>query len=115
VLGFQSFTPDRWLDDGDMIDVWNGLRAIHLPGHTHGHMGFYCERQRLLFSADLYSSYGKHARRPPAIFNSVPGQITSSIAKALALDLTGVIPNHCDRASPGEHLARLRRLHRASG
>jgi glyoxylase-like metal-dependent hydrolase (beta-lactamase superfamily II) len=112
VLRYIPFVPDRWLDDGDMIEVWDGLRAVHLPGHTHGHMGFYCEQRKLLFSADLFSSYHGIARLPPAIFNSAPKRIPGSIAKALALNLDGVIPNHCDRAMPDVHLERLRQLHR---
>jgi glyoxylase-like metal-dependent hydrolase (beta-lactamase superfamily II) len=111
LLSFHPFVPDRWLDDGDFIDVWHGLRAIHLPGHTPGHMGFFCERLKLLFSADLFSSYGDTARFPPDIFNSNPGQLPQSLETALALDLAGVIPNHCDRATPAEHLHRLRQLH----
>ncbi len=110
VLSFRPFIPDRWLDDGDFIDVWHGLRALHLPGHTRGHMGFHCERLGLLFSADLFSSYREVPRLPPNIFNSAPEQIPRSVAKALALDLAGVIPNHCDRAMPEAHLQRLRRL-----
>lgn len=112
VLGFQPFVPDRLLSDGDFIEAWRGLRAVHLPGHTRGHMGFYCESLKLLFSADLFSSYRNMPRLPPDIFNSVPAQIPGSIATALELDLSGVIPNHCDRASPEVHLERLRRLHR---
>jgi glyoxylase-like metal-dependent hydrolase (beta-lactamase superfamily II) len=112
VLRFQPFVPNRWLDDGDFIDVWHGLRAVHLPGHTRGHMGFYCERLRLLFSADLFASYRGFAHFPPNIFNSAPEQIPRSAVTALEFDLTGVIPNHCDRASPEEHLQRLCRLQR---
>ncbi len=108
VLRYSPFVPDRWLDDGDFIDVWHGLRAVHLPGHTHGHMGFYCERLRLLFSGDLFASNRGVANFPPDIFNSAPEQLAQSAARALALDLSGVIPNHCDRASPEEHLIRLR-------
>jgi glyoxylase-like metal-dependent hydrolase (beta-lactamase superfamily II) len=111
LLSFRPFVPDRWLDDGDGIDVWHGLRAVHLPGHTHGHMGFYCERRRVMFTADLFASYGR-ARLPPDIFNSAPGQIPQSIATALSLDLAGVIPNHGDRARPEEHLKRLHQLPR---
>lgn len=114
VLAFQSFVPDRWLDDGDFIDVWHGLRAVHLPGHTHGHMGFYCERLRLMFTADLFASYRGIAHFPPNIFNSAPEQLPQSAAAALAFDLVGVIPNHCDRATPEEHLQRLRQLQRKS-
>ncbi len=114
VLSFRPFVPDRWLDDGDFIEVWHGLRAVHLPGHTHGHMGFYCERLRLLFSADLFASYRGIAHFPPDIFNSAPELLPQSAATALTFDLAGVIPNHCDRASPEEHLQRLRRLQRES-
>jgi len=114
LLRFRPFVPDRWLDDGDFIDVWHGLRTVHLPGHTHGHMGFYCERLRLLFTADLFASYRGIAHFPPDIFNSAPEQIPQSAAAALAFNLAGVIPNHCDRASPEEHLQRFRRLQRES-
>ena len=110
VLGFRPFTPDRWLEDGDALEVWHGLRAVHLPGHTRGHMGYYCERLRLLFAADLYASYRSGVHMPPGIFNSNPEQIPASIRKALALDLEGVLPNHCDKAPPDEHLRRLRTL-----
>lgn len=110
VLGFRPFVPDRWIDDGDFLDVWQGLRAVHLPGHTRGHMGFYCERLQLMFTSDLFASYRGFAHFPPDIFNSVPSQIPQSTAVALAFDLAGVIPNHCDRASPEEHLRRLREL-----
>lgn len=110
VLGFTSFTPDRLLDDGDTLDVWHGLRAVSLPGHTAGHMGFYCEKLKLLFSADLYGSHARFTRLPPAIFNSNQKQIPSSIAKALELDLCGVLPNHGDGATPEVNLERLRKL-----
>jgi len=39
LLGFAPFTPDRWLDNGDELEIWQGLRAVHLPGHTAGHTG----------------------------------------------------------------------------
>jgi glyoxylase-like metal-dependent hydrolase (beta-lactamase superfamily II) len=114
-LGFHPFVPDRWLDDGDFLDVWQGLRAVHLPGHTRGHMGFYCERLRLMFTADLFASYRGLAHFPPNVFNSDPVQIPQSTTVALAFDPVGVIPNHCDRATPEEHLRRLRQLQRKSG
>jgi len=110
LLSFEPFVPDRWLDDGDFFNVWHGLRAVHLPGHTLGHMGFYCERLKLLFSADLFASYRHFSHFPPAILNSAPKQLWESVATALALDLAGVLPNHCDRATPEEHLRRLRQL-----
>jgi len=111
LLGFRPFTPSRLLDDGDELEVWQGLRVVHLPGHTHGHCGFYCERLKLLFTADLFASYGFVQHYPPPIFNSDPSRMAGSVSRALALDLDGVLPNHGDSADPGTHLARLRALH----
>ncbi|QIF01302.1 MBL fold metallo-hydrolase [Roseimicrobium sp. ORNL1] len=108
LLHFQPFTPDRWIDDGDTLDIWQGLRAIHLPGHTHGHTGWYCEKLRALFTADLFASYRGITHLPPRILNSCPELIPASVQKALSLELDGVLPNHGDAAEPAVHLQRLR-------
>jgi glyoxylase-like metal-dependent hydrolase (beta-lactamase superfamily II) len=110
LLGFEAFTPDRWIDDGDELDLWDGLRAVHLPGHTAGHMGYYCGQHRLLFCGDLFASYGRFAHLPPPIFNGDGSVIPSSLQKALSLDLKGVLPNHADRAAPDLNLLRLQGL-----
>ncbi len=110
LLRYKPFVPDRWLEDGDTLDLWHGLRAVHLPGHTAGHMGFYCPSLKLLFSADLFASFRRFSHFPPAILNSEPARLPGSVAAALSLDLDGILPNHADRASPEEHLRRLRRL-----
>jgi glyoxylase-like metal-dependent hydrolase (beta-lactamase superfamily II) len=112
LLGFRKFTPTRLLDDGDVLDIWDGLTVIHLPGHTAGHSGFYCESRKLLFCSDLFASYGSFSHLPPAIFNSDGAEIPKSVATALELDLVGVLPNHCDRSSPEVHLERLVALNR---
>lgn len=110
IMDFQPFTPDHWIEDGELLEIWDGLRVVHLPGHTDGHTGFYCEKQGLLFCSDLFASFGGFTHLPPRIFSSHPGTIPGSLAKALLLDLKGIIPNHADRASPETHLARLRKL-----
>lgn len=110
LFGYTAFSPDRLLNDGDQLDIWEGLVAVHLPGHTDGHMGYYCEARRFLFSADLFASYGAVAHLPPDIFNSNPALIPGSVGKALSLDLAGVAPNHADRAPFPRHLERLRAL-----
>jgi glyoxylase-like metal-dependent hydrolase (beta-lactamase superfamily II) len=110
LFSYSPFTPDQWLDDSSEIPVWHGLTAVHLPGHTDGHTGFYCQRLKLLFCADLFASYGTVSHAPPAIFNSRSDLIPLSVARALSFELEGVIPNHCDTAPFSVHLKRLRLL-----
>jgi glyoxylase-like metal-dependent hydrolase (beta-lactamase superfamily II) len=110
LLGFQPFTPDRMIDEGDEIATWGGLRAVHLPGHTEGHTGYYSPPRQLLFCGDLFGSFGGWSHFPPAILNSDPAGIAKSVQKALSLDLVGTIPNHADDAEPQEHLLRLQAL-----
>lgn len=110
LLAFRRFTPDHWLADGDVLDVANGLTAVHLPGHTAGHMGFWWEQERLLFSGDLFVSYGSRAQFPLNILNANPSQIRPSALKALALKPAGILPNHCDAAEPPVHVKRLEQL-----
>ena len=110
LLSYSPFETDQWLDDHSELAIWHGLTAIHLPGHTAGHTGFYCRKLKLLFCGDLFASYGTISHVPPAIFNSRPDLIRSSIVRALSLELEGVLPNHCDAAPISEHLRRLRLL-----
>ena len=38
----KSFTPSRWLEDGDQVTLGNEtLEVLHCPGHTPGHVVFY--------------------------------------------------------------------------
>jgi glyoxylase-like metal-dependent hydrolase (beta-lactamase superfamily II) len=112
LFGFGPFTPDRWIADGDELELWGGLRAVHLPGHTEGHTGYYCPSRRLLFCGDLFASFARCSHFPPAILNADPSRMAESVDRGLSLDLAGVIPNHADDAEPEEHLRCLRILAR---
>lgn len=50
---FQG-TPTRILRDGDIIDIGGRtVKVIHTPGHSPGHMCFWEEEKRYLFTGDL--------------------------------------------------------------
>jgi glyoxylase-like metal-dependent hydrolase (beta-lactamase superfamily II) len=110
LLRYKSCAPDRWLQEGDELPILGGLRVIGLPGHTVGHVGFYSASRRLLFTGDLFASHWFLVHPPPFFLNTAGKQLPQSLHKALGLELSGVIPNHGDRASPEEHLRRLRSL-----
>jgi glyoxylase-like metal-dependent hydrolase (beta-lactamase superfamily II) len=50
----RAFEPDRWLKDGDVVEVGNvALQVIHCPGHTPGHVVFYDESQKIAVVGDV--------------------------------------------------------------
>lgn len=110
LFGFRAFQVDRYLNDGDLINISGGLRVVHLPGHTEGHCGLYSESRKLLFAGDLFASLGRFSHLPPRIFNRDEKALRVSVGKALDLDLTRVLPNHCDQSTGEEHLKRLRSI-----
>ncbi|MDP3123518.1 MAG: MBL fold metallo-hydrolase [Thiobacillus sp.] len=48
------FTPDKWLEDGDTVEV-GAIRfaVLHCPGHTPGHVVFYQPEAQLAFVGDV--------------------------------------------------------------
>ncbi|HWR78384.1 MAG TPA: MBL fold metallo-hydrolase [Thiobacillus sp.] len=49
-----AFTPDRWLNDGDRVEVGSiHFEVLHCPGHTPGHVVFYQPQARLAFVGDV--------------------------------------------------------------
>lgn len=50
----QSFTPNRWLEEGDTIQFGNiELDVYHCPGHTPGHVVFHEKEQQIATVGDV--------------------------------------------------------------
>ncbi len=50
----DSFTPDRWLIDGDSVEFGEQkLSVIHCPGHTPGHVIFFHSPSKLAIVGDV--------------------------------------------------------------
>jgi glyoxylase-like metal-dependent hydrolase (beta-lactamase superfamily II) len=98
---------DRFLNDGDELPLWDGLRVVHLPGHTLGHCGFYSARHDLLFSGDLFASYFFNVHLPPAILNSAPALMASSLEKARRINARFLVPQHYDVLDAELHRKRF--------
>lgn len=48
------FTPDRWLEDGDVVEVGAlQFQVLHCPGHTPGHVVFYQPERRFAVVGDV--------------------------------------------------------------
>jgi glyoxylase-like metal-dependent hydrolase (beta-lactamase superfamily II) len=52
--GARSFTPDRWLHDGDTLEVGEArFEVIHCPGHTPGHVVLFHRQARFAQVGDV--------------------------------------------------------------
>ncbi|MBQ0131496.1 MAG: MBL fold metallo-hydrolase [Comamonas sp.] len=50
----QSFTPTRWLEDGDSVTIGaETLQVRHCPGHTPGHVVFHAPQIERCFVGDV--------------------------------------------------------------
>ena len=50
----QAFTPTRWLDDGDTVQLGSHvLQVRHCPGHTPGHVVFHSPELQRAFVGDV--------------------------------------------------------------
>lgn len=50
----RSFTPDRWLADGDVVTLGETeFEVIHCPGHTPGHVVFFHREGRFAQVGDV--------------------------------------------------------------
>lgn len=58
----QPFTPTAWLEEGMQLSVGQYIfEVLHIPGHTPGHVVFYCHEEQLLIAGDVlfYESIGR--------------------------------------------------------
>lgn len=55
--GFEfspNFLPTRWLNEGEQVRVGQYVfDVLHIPGHTPGHVVFYCASEKLLIGGDV--------------------------------------------------------------
>jgi len=111
LTGYRPAKIDEFLQDGQKLPFWGGLEAIHLPGHTLGHFGFYNEKSRFLFCGDMMASYFFNAHKPWAILNCDPGQLDESAKKIRSLKPRWIIPCHFDFADGDLHRRRFVKLY----
>ena len=97
----MSLTADRWLKDGETLELlgkkWS---VIHTPGHTAGCLCYYIEDENLLFSGDtLFLESVGRTDLPTAR----PGEIIDSVVKKLFVlpDETKVYPGHGGSSTMG--------------
>lgn len=98
----ESFTPTRWLEDGDQVSIGNcTLEVIHAPGHTPGHVVFYDRDSQLAIVGDvLFQGSIGRTDFPKGDYNTLIASIKN---KLLPLgDDIAFIPGHGPMSTFGQ-------------
>ena len=97
-----SFTPDRWLHDGDTVRVGNlELEVRHTPGHTPGHVIFFHRPSKLALVGDvLFQGSIGRTDFPKGDFNTLLRSIREQLF-SLGDDVT-FVPGHGPISTMGE-------------
>jgi glyoxylase-like metal-dependent hydrolase (beta-lactamase superfamily II) len=77
----KSFTPDRWLDDGDVVKLGETqFEVLHCPGHTPGHVIFFHRGSRFAQVGDvLFKGSIGRTDFPQGNFEHLIGAITQKL------------------------------------
>jgi glyoxylase-like metal-dependent hydrolase (beta-lactamase superfamily II) len=87
--------------DGDVIPVFEGLRAIEAPGHTSGHLCFYLPERRVLFTGDSMINRGSLSGPNPQFTPDVGRAHASLRDKIAPLDVETLCVAHGDVIASG--------------
>jgi glyoxylase-like metal-dependent hydrolase (beta-lactamase superfamily II) len=89
LLHWAPVSPDATLADGDIIHGSGGLRVIHTPGHTPGHIVLLHEPTRTLLTGDAILHRGAEPAQGPDALCYDPAARDTSLAR-LPAEVTAV-------------------------
>jgi glyoxylase-like metal-dependent hydrolase (beta-lactamase superfamily II) len=95
LLRWNPVTPDALLTDGEHIDGAGGLRVIHTPGHTPGHIALLHEPSNSLLVGDAIFNLGPRLTLGPPALAADPRLRSVSLAR-LPRDVTAIGLAHGD-------------------
>jgi len=67
MASFASVPVAAELSDGQVLDIAGGLRVVHTPGHTPGHISLLHERSRVLITGDAIFNMASRMQWPLAV------------------------------------------------
>ena len=101
-LASQEGMPEvKRLADGDVVPVFEGLRAISVPGHTTGHLCFYLPERKVLFTGDALINRGTMTGPVAQYTADIPGAHASLREKIAPLEVETLCVAHGDVIKTG--------------
>jgi glyoxylase-like metal-dependent hydrolase (beta-lactamase superfamily II) len=91
---YRHFEPDRYLEEGEVIDLLGGLSVLHTPGHSRGSICLYAEQRGILFSGDLVRNERGVLEGPPPHYTPDQPAACRSLLRVSELDFDVLLPGH---------------------
>jgi glyoxylase-like metal-dependent hydrolase (beta-lactamase superfamily II) len=66
--GWEGVRAEATFTDGELLDVAGGLRVVHTPGHTPGHVSFLHEGSGVLITGDALFNFLHRITFSPKLF-----------------------------------------------
>ncbi|MEN6351221.1 MAG: MBL fold metallo-hydrolase [Syntrophomonas sp.] len=108
---FNTWTApvDRTINDGEVLPICGGIRVIHTPGHTAGHICLYHQCSKTLIAGDALFLQDGILIPPPPFLNTNYREAHKSIEKLFGLEIEKVVCYHGGlfKIKPGQQLADL--------
>ena len=91
-----AITADTLLDDGSELNALGGLKVIHTPGHTPGHICLYSPQRRILFAGDILRSRSGKLRLGADTYSKDSDQARRSLGRLRGLQVDTICLSHGD-------------------
>lgn len=81
-------------DGDDLSQIIEGLQVIHLPGHSHGQVGYYLKHDKLLIGGDVMMRFFGSLRMPLRSVSPDWTAVKQSIQRVAELDVNILCLGH---------------------
>jgi glyoxylase-like metal-dependent hydrolase (beta-lactamase superfamily II) len=85
---------DEHLQDGELLDLAGGTRALFTPGHTPGHLSLYLERPKVLVAGDALTAEGGRLNGPNPSATLDVREAARSVRRLAELDVQAIVCYH---------------------
>jgi glyoxylase-like metal-dependent hydrolase (beta-lactamase superfamily II) len=86
--------PVREVNDGDTLEVLEGLRILHAPGHTQGSLVLWLPEQHLLFAGDAMGFRRSRLETPDPRVTEDLALAMASLERLAGLDVEAICFSH---------------------
>ena len=90
----QKITVNHALRDGETLPYCGGIKIIHTPGHTPGHVCLYLQASRTLIAGDALFVENGRLVPAPAFINADSTGAMASLKKLASYDIANVVAYH---------------------